>query len=74
MPELKETAINNLSIAVDEEHTLFVEVQDHKLIEASIARNDGEQPDWTFPDLHGLKQAVDRMAVELQKRGIPYGQ
>lgn len=74
MSEVKNTNQNNFSVSIDEEHSLFVEVLDGKFIEASIAMDDGSQPDFTFPDLYGLKMAVDRMAVEMQKRGIPYGQ
>lgn len=74
MPELKSTNETHFSVDIDEEHRLFAEVRDGVLIESSIATIDGSQPDFTFPDLHGLKQAVDRMAVEMQRRGIPYGQ
>lgn len=73
MPELKSTNETNFAVKIDEEHTLFAEVRDGNFIEASIAMNDGSQPDFTFSDLKGLKDAADRMAVEMQRRGIHYG-
>ena len=74
MPELKSTNETHFSVDIDKERKLFVEVKDGALIEASIALNDGSEPDFTFPDLNGLKVAVDRMVVEMRMRGIPYGQ